>query len=246
MPEVSFKTIDSVDVSGKRVLVRVDLNVPMKNGQVTDATRIERAVPTLAELAAKGAKVIVLSHFGRPDGKRVPEMSLKPLVEPLSKALGKPVAFAEDCIGPLAEDAVRALKPGEVLLLENLRFHAEEEKNDPEFAKALASLADLYVNDAFGAAHRAHASVEGITRFLPRAAAGLLMEQELTYLGRALDTLRHRGELIPDALLAHLAPLGWQHVNLTGDYLWGAESVLGPDGFRPLRGTSASPIAIAA
>ena len=130
MPQVSFKTIESVDVSGKRVLVRVDLNVPMKNGQVTDATRIERAVPTLAELAAKGAKVIVLSHFGRPDGKRVPEMSLKPLVEPLSKALGKPVAFAEDCIGPLAEDAVRALKPGEVLLLENLRFHKEEEKND--------------------------------------------------------------------------------------------------------------------
>ncbi len=115
MPKVSFKTIDSIDVSGKRVLVRVDLNVPMKNGQVTDATRIERAVPTLAELAAKGAKVIVLSHFGRPDGKRVPEMSLKPLVEPLAKALGKPVAFAEDCIGPLAEDAVRALKPGEVL-----------------------------------------------------------------------------------------------------------------------------------
>src|SRR5712671_5870517 len=162
MPQLSFKTIDSLDVSGKRVLVRVDLNVPMKNGQVTDATRIERAVPTLAELAAKGAKVIVLSHFGRPDGKRVPEMSLKPLVEPLSKALGKPVAFAEDCIGPLAEDAVRVLKPGDVLLLENLRFHKEEEQNDPAFAEKLAALADVYVNDAFGAAHRAHASTEGV------------------------------------------------------------------------------------
>src|SRR5216684_7481086 len=126
MPQVSFKTIDSVDVAGKRVLVRVDLNVPMKNGKVTDATLIERAAPTLNELAAKGAKVIVLSHFGRPDGKRVPEMSLKPLVEPLSRVLGKPVAFAEDCIGPQAETAVKALKPGEVLLLENLRFHKEE------------------------------------------------------------------------------------------------------------------------
>src|SRR5690349_14669689 len=122
MPQATFKTIDDIDVAGKRVLVRVDLNVPMKNGQVTDATRIERGAPTLAELAAKGAKVIVLSHFGRPDGKRVPEMSLKPLVEPLSKALGKPVAFADDCVGPVAEEAVRTLKPGEVLLLENLRF----------------------------------------------------------------------------------------------------------------------------
>ena len=152
MPQVSFKTIESVDVSGKRVLVRVDLNVPMKNGQVTDATRIERAVPTLAELAAKGAKVIVLSHFGRPDGKHVPEMSLRPLVEPLSKALGKPVAFAEDCIGPLAEDAVRVLKPGDVLLLENLRFHKEEEKNDAAFIDKLSVLGDVYVNDAFSAA----------------------------------------------------------------------------------------------
>ena len=131
MPKVSFKTIDSVDVAGKRVLVRVDLNVPMKNGQVTDATRIARAAPTLAELAAKGAKVIVLSHFGRPDGKRVPELSLKPLVAPLSKALGKPVAFAADCIGPLAEDAVRALKPGEVLLLENLRFTRKRKRTTP-------------------------------------------------------------------------------------------------------------------
>ena len=172
-------------MSGKRVLVRVDLNVPMKNGQVTDATRIERAAPTLAELAAKGAKVIVLSHFGRPDGKRVPEMSLKPLVEPLSKALGKPVAFAEDCIGPLAEDAVRALKPGEVLLLENLRFHKEEEKNDAAFIDKLSVLGDVYVNDAFSAAHRAHASTEGIANRLP-AAAGRLMQAELEALDKAL------------------------------------------------------------
>ena len=144
-----FKTIDSEKVSGKRVLVRVDLNVPMKNGKVTDTTRIDRAAPTLKELAAKGAKVIVLSHFGRPDGKRVPEMSLKPLVEPLAKALAKPVAFAEDSIGPQAEAAVKLLKPGEVLLLENLRFHKEEEKNDKGFVDKLSTLGDVYVNDAF-------------------------------------------------------------------------------------------------
>ncbi len=185
MPQSTFKTIDSIDVSGKRVLVRVDLNVPMKNGKVTDATRIERAAPTLAELAAKGAKVIVLSHFGRPDGKRVPEMSLKPLVEPLSQALGKPVAFAEDCIGPLAEEAVRALKPGEVLLLENLRFHKEEEKNDKGFIDKLSVLGDVYINDAFSAAHRAHASTEGLANRLP-AAAGRLMQAELEALDRAL------------------------------------------------------------
>jgi len=185
MPQTTFKTIDSVDVAGKRVLVRVDLNVPMKSGQVTDATRIERAAPTLAELAAKGAKVIVLSHFGRPDGERVPEMSLRPLVEPLSKALGKPVAFAEDCIGPLAEEAVRTLKPGEVLLLENLRFHKEEEKNDKGFADKLSVLGDVYVNDAFSAAHRAHASTEGLAHLLP-AAAGRLMQAELEALESAL------------------------------------------------------------
>jgi phosphoglycerate kinase len=185
MPQATFKTIDSIDVAGKRVLVRVDLNVPMKNGKVTDATRIERAAPTLNELAAKGAKVIVLSHFGRPDGKHVPEMSLKPLVEPLSKALGKPVAFADDCIGPLAEEAVRALKPGEVLLLENLRFHKEEEKNDAGFIDKLSVLGDAYVNDAFSAAHRAHASTEGLANRLP-AAAGRLMQAELEALDKAL------------------------------------------------------------
>jgi len=180
-----FKTIDSEPVSGKRVLVRVDLNVPMKNGKVTDATRIERAVPTLRELADKGARVIVLSHFGRPDGKRVPEMSLKPLVEPLSKALGKPVAFAEDCIGPQAEAAVKELKPGAVLLLENLRFHKEEEKNDKGFVDQLSTLGDIYVNDAFSAAHRAHASTEGVAHRLP-ALAGRLMQAELEALHKAL------------------------------------------------------------
>src|SRR5471032_624421 len=185
MPTSSFKTIDSLSVSGKRVLVRVDLNVPMKDGKVTDAMRIERSAPTLKELADKGAKVIVLSHFGRPDGKRVPEMSLRPLVEPLAKAIGKPVAFADDCIGPLAEDAVRALKPGEVLLLENLRFHKEEEKNDAAFIDKLSVLGDVYVNDAFSAAHRAHSSTECIAHRLP-AAAGRLMQAELEHLDSAL------------------------------------------------------------
>jgi phosphoglycerate kinase len=180
-----FKTIDSQRVSGKRVLVRVDLNVPMKNGKVTDATRIERAAPTLKELADKGAKVIVLSHFGRPDGKRVPEMSLKALVEPLSKAIGKPVAFAEDCIGPQAEAAVKAMTAGDVLLLENLRFHKEEEKNDKGFVDQLSTLGDIYVNDAFSAAHRAHASTEGIAHRLP-ALAGRLMQGELEALDKAL------------------------------------------------------------
>jgi phosphoglycerate kinase len=187
MPQ--FKTIDTINVSGKRVLVRVDLNVPMKNGKVTDATRIERAAPTVAELATKGAKVVVLSHFGRPDGKPVAEMSLRPLVEPLAAALGKPVAFAEDCIGPLAEAAVAALKPGDVVLLENLRFHKEEEKNDSAFVDKLAALGEIYVNDAFSTAHRAHASTEGIANRLP-AAAGRLMQAELEALEKALGTPR--------------------------------------------------------
>jgi phosphoglycerate kinase len=185
MPKSTFKTIDSIDMAGKRVLVRVDLNVPMKAGKVTDATRIERAAPTIKELAAKGAKVIVLSHFGRPDGKRVPEMTLRPLVEPLEKALGKPVAFAEDCVGPLAEEAVKGMKPGDVLLLENLRFHKEEEKNEADFIDKLSPLGDVYVNDAFSAAHRAHASTEGLANRLP-AAAGRLMQAELEALDKAL------------------------------------------------------------
>jgi len=181
-----FHTIDDLAVAGKRVLVRADFNVPMKNGKVTDATRIERGAATLAELAERGAKVIVLSHFGRPKGRRVAEMSLQPIVEPLSRALGgKKVAFAEDCVGEAAADAVAGLPAGGVLLLENVRFHAEEEANDPAFARRLAALGDLYVNDAFSTAHRAHASTEAIARLLP-SAAGRLMQAELEHLRKAL------------------------------------------------------------
>ena len=182
----NFRTLDDLTVKGQRVLVRCDLNVPMKDGKVTDATRIERSAETLKALAAKGAKVIVLSHFGRPKGKRVPDMSLQPLAGPLGQALGRKVAFAGDCVGAPAEAAVKALREGEVLLLENLRFHDAEEANDPEFARQLASLGDLYVNDAFSCAHRAHASTEAIARLLP-AAAGLLMQAELSHLQAALE-----------------------------------------------------------
>ncbi|MBK1665849.1 phosphoglycerate kinase [Rhodospirillum rubrum] len=183
----SFKTIDDLDVNGKRVLVRADLNVPIRDGVVTDTTRIDRSAETILALASRGACVVVCSHFGRPKGKRVPEMSLKPIVEPLSRALGGvPVAFAEDCVGPAAELVVNGLAPGEVALLENLRFHDEEEKNDPAFAQKLADLCDLYVNDAFSSAHRAHASTEYIARLVP-AAAGRLMQAELEALGKALD-----------------------------------------------------------
>jgi len=182
-----FRSIDDLDVGGKRVLVRADLNVPVKNSRVTDTTRIDRTAITLKELLDQGARVVVLAHFGRPDGKRVPEMSLRPVLEPLSKALdGRPVAFAEDCIGGPARRVVAALKDGEIALLENLRFHAAEEKNDPGFARELASLGDLYVNDAFSCAHRAHASTEAIARLLP-SAAGRLMEAELDHLAKALE-----------------------------------------------------------
>jgi phosphoglycerate kinase len=186
----NFRTLDDLSPQSKRVLVRVDLNVPLKDGRVSDATRIERVAPTLQELSQKGAKVIVLSHFGRPKGKPVPAFSLKPLVEPLSRALaGKPIAFAGDCVGPEAERVVAAMKPGEVALLENLRFHPEEEANDAGFARRLAALGDLYVNDAFSAAHRAHASTEALAHLLP-AAAGRLMQAELEALGAALETPR--------------------------------------------------------
>ncbi|HET7708802.1 MAG TPA: phosphoglycerate kinase [Sphingomicrobium sp.] len=168
------------------MLLRLDLNVPMEDGKVTDATRIERSAETLKELSHKGARVIVLSHFGRPKGKRSPEFSQRPLVEPLAKALGRAVAFADDCVGPAAEQAVAALKNGDVLLLENLRFHSEEEANDAGFSRRLAALGDLYVNDAFSAAHRAHASTEGVAHVLP-AAAGRLMQAELDHLRAALD-----------------------------------------------------------
>ena len=173
------------DVKGKRVLVRADLNVPMADGKVTDTLRIERQAPTIRELAEKGAKVIVLSHFDRPKGKVVPSMSLKPLAGPLAEAIGRPVAFADDCIGPMAQAAVATLKDGDVLLLENTRFHKGEEKNDPAMAKQLAALGDIFVNDAFSAAHRAHASTEGMARLLPNA-AGRSMQAELTHLEKAL------------------------------------------------------------
>ncbi len=183
------KTVRDVDLHGRRALVRVDFNVPLKDGQVTDDTRIRASLPTIQYLVDKGAKVILMSHLGRPKGKPTPEFSLRPVAEHLSKLLGKPVSFAADCVGPAAEDAVRALKAGDVLLLENLRFHAEEEANDPAFAQKLAALGDLYVNDAFGSAHRAHASTEGVARYLP-AVGGFLMERELEYLGRALENPR--------------------------------------------------------
>lgn len=182
---MQFRGIDDLEVTGRRVLVRADLNVPMQDGKVADDTRIRAVVPTIEALRQRGARVVVMSHFDRPKGKVVPEMSLKPLAAPLGEALGCPVVFAADCIGAEAERAVAELKDGDVLLLENLRFHAGEEKNDPEFAAALAKLGDLYVNDAFSAAHRAHASTEGVARLLP-AAAGRSMQGELTALAQAL------------------------------------------------------------
>jgi phosphoglycerate kinase len=182
-----YRTLDDLgDVKGKRVLVRLDLNVPMKDGKVTDATRIERQAPTLRELSSKGARSVVLSHFERPGGKVVPEMSLRPVSLALAGVLGQSVSFAEDCIGPAAEDAVAKLKDGDVLLLENTRFHKGEETNEPDFARALAKLGDIYVNDAFSAAHRAHASTEGLAHLLP-SAAGRSMEAELSHLAKALE-----------------------------------------------------------
>lgn len=180
-----FKSLNDVDVSNKRVLIRVDLNVPMESGRVTDLTRIERVAPTIKELVQRGAKVVILSHFGRPGGKKVPAMSLWALVEPLAQVLGRNVAFAEDCIGPEAGQAVDRLTAGEVVLLENLRFHKEEEANDPGFVDQLAKLGDIYVNDAFSCAHRAHASTEGLAHRLP-AVAGRLMQAELEALNKAL------------------------------------------------------------
>ena len=179
------RTLDDVNVAGQRVLLRADLNVPMRDGAVSDTTRLERLVPTIKELADHKAKVIVISHFDRPKGKVVPEMSLKPIAEALAEVLGHHVAFAEDCIGPVAEKAVAAMKDGDVLVLENTRFHAGEEANDPEFIAQLVKLADIYVNDAFSAAHRAHASTEGVARFLP-SFAGRLMQAELHALEKAL------------------------------------------------------------
>ena len=190
---MSYLSIRDLDLKGKRVFIRVDFNVPLqKNDQgemeITSDKRIKASLPTIQYALEHGAGVILASHLGRPKGKPNPEMSLKPVAARLEELLGRPVKMAPDCVGP----EVEAMKPapGEVLLLENLRFHAEEEKNDPEFAKQLAALCDVYVNDAFGSAHRAHASTEGMIRFVPQAAAGLLMEQELKYLGMATTNPR--------------------------------------------------------
>ncbi len=184
-----FDTLDDVEVAGKRVLVRVDLNVPVKDGRVSDMMRIERVAPTITELADKGARVIVMSHFGRPKGERVVDLSLAPLVAPLAQVLGREVAFAADCIGPVAASVVGGLEAGGVALLENLRFHSGEEDDDPRFAGALAELGEIYVDDAFSAAHRAHASLNAITRHLP-AVAGRLMQAELEALRGALESPR--------------------------------------------------------
>ena len=181
----SFRTLDDVDLKGKRVLLRVDLNVPMENGRVTDAARLERVGPTITEIADKGGKVILLAHFGRPKGRDAKE-SLKPVAEALANVIKKPVAFADDCIGESAEKAVAAMKDGDILCLENTRFHKEEEKNDPAFVAELAKLGDIWVNDAFSAAHRAHASTEGLGHKLP-AYAGRTMQAELDALNKALE-----------------------------------------------------------
>jgi phosphoglycerate kinase len=183
----SFKTLDEADVRGKRVLLRVDLNVPLRDGKISDLTRIERISPTIAELADKGARVIVVSHFDRPGGRRVSTMSLKPVATAMRDVLNRDVFFADDCIGPVAEDAVGRLEDGQVLMLENTRFHAGEEDNDPDMAASLAALADIYVNDAFSSAHRAHASTAGVAKFLP-SHAGRLMQRELEALTVALET----------------------------------------------------------
>lgn len=181
----SKKTIRDIDVNGKKVLVRVDFNVPIKDGVVGDDTRIRGALPTLELLLKNGAALILCSHLGRPKGGPEAKYSMKPVAEYLGKLMNRDVAFAEDCIGPAAESAAKALQPGGVLVLENTRFHPEEEKNDPGMAQQLAALADIYVNDAFGSAHRAHASTEGVAKYIP-AVAGLLMEKEIQYLGAAV------------------------------------------------------------
>ncbi|HEY9284516.1 MAG TPA: phosphoglycerate kinase [Pyrinomonadaceae bacterium] len=184
-------SIRDLDLQGQRVFVRVDYNVPIKGGRVEEDTRITASLPTVKHAIEQGARIILASHLGRPKGERVEKYSLRPVAEHLQALIGQPVAFAEDCVGAAAQEKVGALKDRDVLLLENLRFHREEEENDEAFARELAGLCDLYVNDAFGAAHRAHASTAGITKFVSRSAAGLLMEKELEYLGRVIRDPAH-------------------------------------------------------
>jgi phosphoglycerate kinase len=184
------KTVKDIDLNGKRVLMRVDFNVPMADGKVTDDKRIRASLPTIQYVLDQGASLILMSHLGRPKGGPDPEFSLKAAAEALAGLLGRPVQMAPDCVGPEVEKMAKALKPGEVLMLENTRFHAGEEKNDLELAKQMAALGDVYVNDAFGSAHRAHSSTAGVARFLP-AVSGFLMEQELEYLGRAVLNPEH-------------------------------------------------------
>lgn len=182
-----LKTIKDLDLAGKTVLVRVDFNCPLKDGAVADDNRIQAALPTINDLLGKNIKLVLMSHLGRPKGERKPELSLAPVAAELAKILGRPVKMAPDCVGPEVESMVKGLKAGDILVLENLRFHPEEKKNDDAFGKKLSSLADVYVNDAFGAAHRAHASTHAVANDLP-AAAGLLMERELVELGKLLDS----------------------------------------------------------
>ncbi len=188
MPKLSIKDLD---LTSQRVFIRVDFNVPIKDGHVEDDTRIRATIPTIKYATEHGARVILASHLGRPKGQRVEKYSLRPVAEHLSKLLNQPVEFANDCVGEGTTVSVAALKDGDVLLLENLRFHPEEEKNDDDFARQLAALCDIYCNDAFGAAHRAHASTVGITRFVKHSAAGLLMEKELEYLGGVINNPAH-------------------------------------------------------
>ena len=188
MPKLSIKDLD---LKGKRVLIRVDFNVPIKDGKVADDTRIRSSLPTINCAVEQGARVILASHLGRPKGERVAKYSLRPVADHLSQLLGKPVAFAEDCIGDAVRTKTESMQDGDILLLENLRFHKEEEKNEDSFASELGALCDVFVNDAFGAAHRAHASTAGITKYVDRAAAGLLMQKELDYLGRVLNDPEH-------------------------------------------------------
>ncbi len=188
MPKKTVNDLSSADLQGKRVLVRADFNVPVdEQGKITDDTRVRAALPTIEALTSKGAKVILSSHFGRPKNGPEDKYRLTPVGERLSELLGKPVVKTDDCIGDQVKSAVDAMQPGDVLLLENVRFYKEEEKNDPAFAEKLASIADLYVNDAFGTAHRAHASTEGVTKFLKPSVAGLLIEKELQYLQNAIE-----------------------------------------------------------